>query len=284
MAIATKVIKMANLKLFDLNFFAGSKAEFLDELNQEMSTKIKVGAEPPVLVFTPNPEQIVMADQSPAFCTILKKADFLIPDGIGVVKASRLFKTMAALKGKSRESLTERIAGVEVVQDLLVRYKDDQVLLIGGRDYHASAQKIQKNTAKNKDIPDTISFLIKEKEVAWFTGYQSVGFASAEDEQKIRLVLRKLKPAIVFVAFGAPDQEEWIVEHLKLMQQEGVKMVMAVGGSFDVLTGKLKRAPNLWQKLGFEWLFRLIQEPTRWKRQLRLITFVGLAFRESLKT
>ncbi len=265
---------MANLKLFDLNFFAGTKAEFLDDLNEVLNKKIRVGAEPPTLVLTPNPEQVVIAEQQPVFCNILKQADFLIPDGVGVVQASRFFKTMARLKGKHRESLPERIAGVEVVQALLERYVDDRFLLIGGRFY---------KSAKKSDLSDTKSLLINDKEVAWFTGYQSVGFASAEDEKKVRLVLRKLKPAFVFVAFGAPEQEEWIIDHLGLMQQEGVKLVMAVGGSFDVLTGKLRRAPNLWQKLGLEWLFRLIQEPSRWKRQLRLITFMGLTFREGLK-
>lgn len=267
---------MANLKVFDLHFFSGTKAEFLDELNEAVSQKVRAGAEPPMLVFTPNPEQVVLTEQNTAFCKILKQAEFLIPDGIGVVQASRFFRTMAKFGGKNRQALTERIAGIEVVQDLLKKYSDDQVLLIGGRGYQFSSAKASKNTV----LPDTMSLLIKGKEVAWFTGYQSVGFASAEDEQKVRLVLRKLKPAIVFVAFGAPEQEEWIIDHLGLMQQEGVKLVMAVGGSFDVLTGKLKRASNLWQKMGLEWLFRLIQEPKRWKRQLRLLSFIGLTYRD----
>lgn len=265
-----KVIKMDKLILFDLPFVAGTKAEFLDQVSEAINKKIRVGAEPPILIFTPNPEQVVIAEQNPAFCKILKQADFLIPDGIGVVHASRWLSFKAKLSGKSLPALRERIAGIEVVQELLTRYKDDRVLLVGGRGYQTV------KATKDKVLPDTLSLTIQKREVSWFTGYQSVGFSSPDDEQKIRLVLRKLKPAIVFVAFGAPDQEEWIISHLSVMQQEGVKLVMAVGGSFDVLTGKLKRASSIWQKLGLEWLFRLIQEPKRWKRQLRLLTFIRL--------
>ncbi len=262
---------MANV--FGLSFYSAGKASLLEKLNEELSRRVRVGVVPPLIVFTPNPEQIVMSKQEPSFLKNLRRADLLLPDGIGVVKASRIFSMVGKLRGKSFEAIPERIAGVQVVEDLLQRYKDDSVLLVGGRGYHQG-----KSTKE-----DYAQLSIQNREVAWFTGYQSLGFASAEDERKLRLVLRKVKPAIVFVAFGAPDQESWILDHLGLLQQEGVKLAMAVGGSFDVLTGKLKRAPSLWQKLGFEWLFRLIQEPTRWKRQLRLISFMGMTVKESLK-
>ncbi len=259
--------------LFGLSFFQQDKAALLEQIDDVLSQKKKVGAEPPFIIFTPNPEQIVMAHQEPAFATTLKKANILLPDGIGVVKASRIFAAMGHLRGKSLPALSARIAGVEVVQDLLKKYQAEEMLLVGGKGYHLG-----------KQLKEDFVFLnIQQKKVAWFTGYQSVGFASAEDERKLRAVLRKVKPVIVFVALGAPDQEEWILNHLGLLQQEGVKLAMAVGGSFDVLTGKLKRAPGLWQKLGFEWLFRLIQEPSRWKRQLRLFAFMGMTLKESLK-
>jgi N-acetylglucosaminyldiphosphoundecaprenol N-acetyl-beta-D-mannosaminyltransferase len=76
---------------------------------------------------------------------------------------------------------------------------------------------------------------------------------------------------ILFVAMGVPRQEIWITENAPLL---GDMVAVGVGGAFDVISGILKRAPRAWQKLGLEWLFRLIQEPWRWKRDLDLFLFV----------
>ena len=100
-----------------------------------------------------------------------------------------------------------------------------------------------------------------------------------EDEALERLI-EKLKPELVFVALGAPAQERWIVEHAEFLEKNGAKLAMAVGGSFDFIFDKVSRAPLLIQKIGLEWLWRLIKQPWRRHRQVRLIEFIYLVFKE----
>jgi N-acetylglucosaminyldiphosphoundecaprenol N-acetyl-beta-D-mannosaminyltransferase len=78
---------------------------------------------------------------------------------------------------------------------------------------------------------------------------------------------------VVFVAFGAPWQERWIIEHKKSIK---TRVIMGVGGAFDIWAQKIPRAPLGWRKIGLEWLWRLIHEPWRIKRQLRLVKFLGM--------
>ena len=85
------------------------------------------------------------------------------------------------------------------------------------------------------------------------------------------------KPHFVFVAFGSPDQELWIGRHKKILSG---RVVIGVGGAFDYLSNNIKRAPVVIQKIGMEWLYRLVIQPWRWKRQLKLIKFVWLVIRQ----
>ncbi len=302
-----KVIKMANRSsminvsnlantapVFGLNFFAGTKLELIKILAARLD-KDQAGRSgqrvTPLVIFTPNPEQVMLAQKSSPFRQDLLQAELLLPDGIGVVKASHWFGILTKIRRQNLPAVAERIAGIEVVQDLLAAYPLQQFLVIGGRGYQATkaAAKPVKSNAGAKASGgssgpgisgSTVKLKIKNCEVTWFTGYQTAGLNMAEDEKKIRQVLRQLKPAVVFVAFGAPDQERWIIDHLQLLQEEDVSLVMAVGGSFDVLTGKLRRAPGWWRKVGLEWLFRLLQQPQRWRRQLSLVAFIWLTLRE----
>jgi N-acetylglucosaminyldiphosphoundecaprenol N-acetyl-beta-D-mannosaminyltransferase len=82
------------------------------------------------------------------------------------------------------------------------------------------------------------------------------------------------------VAFGAPWQERWVIEHKKSLK---VKVIMVVGGALDVWAKKVPRAPLGWRKIGCEWLWRLMHEPWRWRRQLRLIQFMGMVTSEWVK-
>jgi N-acetylglucosaminyldiphosphoundecaprenol N-acetyl-beta-D-mannosaminyltransferase len=82
--------------------------------------------------------------------------------------------------------------------------------------------------------------------------------------------IKQESPDLLFVALGAPRQEQWIARHLPELP---VSLAMGVGGSFDVLSGRVKRAPEVWQKLNLEWLYRLLSQPKRWRRQLLLPQF-----------
>jgi len=199
-------------------------------------------------VFTPNAEQFVQADENPKFVQTLQQADILLPDGMGLVWGNNFL----ARRGKA-QAVQERIAGVDVVRELVAR-KKYRILLIGGRDY---AQQLP-------------------EKVEWTPGFVDKNNPTAEESAQIQQKVKEFKPQIVFVAFGAPFQEQWVIDNQAWLEKAGVKVVMVVGGAFEMLTGRLKRAPEIMQKLGLEWLYRLIQEPWRWKRQLRLVKFFRL--------
>jgi N-acetylglucosaminyldiphosphoundecaprenol N-acetyl-beta-D-mannosaminyltransferase len=108
-------------------------------------------------------------------------------------------------------------------------------------------------------------------------GVQHGYFADAESPRIIELV-RRAEPDVLLVALGAPRQDIWIAEHLSELK---VPICIGVGGTFDVLAGRVKRAPKLWRRLGLEWLFRLLSEPSRIKRQTALPRFAWLVLKEN---
>ena len=258
----------SSIQLFDLSLFGSSNTQLLSLLKN----RLKEGKF--TLIFTPNPEQVIQSRDSREFRTNLAQADILLPDGIGLVWASRLL----SLRNKSAK-LTARIAGREVVTDLL-ELADQQnlkVLVLGGREYPVKENsKLQ--TPNSKQIP--IIKYQNYQSIYWLSGYQDINKPIQSEEQQIRQVIKDLRPEIVFVGFGAPAQEKWLVDHKKLLQQAGVKLGMAVGGTFDYLLGIVSRCPRWLSNLGLEWLFRLVTQPWRLKRQLRLISFMSLVGKE----
>lgn len=211
-------------------------------------------------IVTPNPEQIVLANTSLEFNQALNQADLYLPDGAGLVIARQWLHFL----GKAT-SVQERITGVGVVMHLLAlaAAQNYRVVVVGGRGYESYLQA----------HPTAFK---------WIEGYRTAAQPTAAEEQAVGAQLRALKPDIVLVALGAPWQEQWVVSHHALLTQLNVKVVMVVGGAIDFVTGKVRRAPRGWQHLGLEWLYRLIQEPWRWKRQLSLLKFVGLVIGASL--
>ena len=254
---------MQTSRIFGFDIFSSSKkallADFDDLLIAHRLPKTQ-------LVFTPNPEQIVMAKHDASFAEDLQKADWLLPDGIGLVHASFFLKFF----GKTKNKIQERIAGVEVVEHLL--QKNLKTLIIGGRDYLGAFE--------GEAFEDIKSLKKIQNNLYWTEGYQEKADILAVEEEALDRIITELKPDLVFVALGAPDQEKWILEHYNLLQENQVKIAMAVGGSFDFLFAKVTRAPKAWQKIGLEWLWRLIKQPWRGKRQLRLIEFIYLLIRE----
>lgn len=250
------------VELFGLSFFGGGMDDLLQIITEHLSLEKNVK---PLTIFTPNPEQIVLADHDHTFRQDLQWADLRIPDGGGLVTANRL-RGMVPF-------LFERIPGVEVVRQILALENVEQlpILVIGGREYNH--KKVEGGWQVHEEGGLT------PKTIHWTSGYANVNAPTAEEELALEQKMKKLQPAIVFVAFGAPAQERFIHQHFDLFFNNKARLIMAVGGSFDSLTGKLKRAPAFVQQLGFEWLFRLIQEPSRWKRQLRLIEFGWLTWK-----
>ena len=97
------------------------------------------------------------------------------------------------------------------------------------------------------------------------------GYFKEEETASICAKIRESRADIIFVGFGVPKQEYWLEKHIA---ETGAVVGMGVGGTMDVISGNLTRAPKAWQKCGMEWLYRVIQEPSRWRRIAKLPLFV----------
>lgn len=230
-------------------------------------------------VVTPNPEFFVFARHNPWFEAILKKADVVIPDGIGLVWASRFLG----------QPIKERISGTDLMEKLCRKAakKKWSVYLLGGE---AGVAKKTLVVLKKRypglqgwaDSGPRIDILGSEaKEVAPANKSRAEGEAVYLNEVRAGATsIRKInskKPDLLFVAFGMGKQEKFITDNWGKLK---VTLAMGVGGAFDYLSGQVPRAPEWIRKAGLEWLFRLFRQPWRWKRQLRLIEFVWLVLKQ----
>ncbi len=192
-----------------------------------------------------NPEKIVNCRKKPTIQKTLKSFDYLIPDGSGVVWAIN----------RKNEQQVERITGIDLMKKLCQLANDNRYkVFFYGANKKTGELMIDKI---EKDYPNL-------KVVGYQDGYQS-------NNDDILSAINKVKPNILFVALGSPKQEEWI-QHNK----QGLKanIVQGVGGSFDVISGNIKRAPLWMQKIGLEWLYRLIKQPKRIFRSYKLLFYV----------
>jgi N-acetylglucosaminyldiphosphoundecaprenol N-acetyl-beta-D-mannosaminyltransferase len=260
---------MSSTRLFGLEILNVKKDELLQYLDNLFDYHQSFKTQ---LIATPNPEQIVLAQHDQGFASHLKQMTWLLPDGVGLVWASAILEFF----GKTITEIEERIAGVDVVEHLLQQHvfqsKKHRALIIGGRDYSVfDHSQVSANLKNLKEL---------QPNLFWMEGYQDKTDISPIEEQALVKTINRLQPSMVFVALGAPDQEKWLIKHRSLLENNQVKIAMAVGGSFDFLFAKVPRAPKLWQKIGLEWLWRLIKQPWRSKRQLRLFEFIYLLIKE----
>lgn len=231
--------------------YGGSMAEFrLDWEKWRHGAKITA-------IFTPNPEQVVQAEHNAAFQTVLMSADVLLADGVGLVwAAKKLFP----------DHKIQRFSGRQIVEWWLQEAQQRHILtlLLGAR------QGVAEALARSLD---------PKKEWCWATeGYSKVATPTLAEKKAIFTFIECVKPEVVFVAFGAPWQEMWVSENRHELQQLGVKIVMVCGGAIDTLSPAttLTKPPALIERWQLEWLFRLWQEPWRWRRQLKLIEFLRM--------
>ncbi|HEY9889107.1 MAG TPA: WecB/TagA/CpsF family glycosyltransferase [Candidatus Obscuribacterales bacterium] len=205
-------------------------------------------------VVTLNAEMAMQADQNPALKTVLCQADLAIPDGAGIVLYFRV-------KGKR----IQRCPGIELAASLLERLTPDQsVFFLGAAP--GVADQAAHNWQQNK--PDLA-----------IAGIQN-GYFTAAEEPAIEARLQQLQPTVILVALGVPRQEFWIAERRSLCPHA---IWIGVGGSFDIWAGTKERAPAWFCNNHLEWLYRLYQEPWRWRRMVALPKFAlrALTYRQS---
>ncbi|VVA44223.1 Glycosyl transferase, WecB/TagA/CpsF family [Candidatus Roizmanbacteria bacterium] len=207
-----------------------------------------------------NPENLIATTESEIFKKVVETAQIKIVDGIGVVLAGRWLGVETG----------ERVTGVGLMEDLLKMASDRRlrVLMIGGKE----------------NLALRLAQCYQEKYIeAKFNGIQGIvdiQDPSEDEEDKIFSIVTAYKPHLVFVAFGSPAQELWIERHKNKLTN---CVAMGVGGAFDYLSGNVNRSPTFIQKIGLEWLYRLVIQPWRWKRQLRLLKFIWLIIKQKLK-
>lgn len=201
-----------------------------EEILEEISRRIKNNQKYSIISINLN--KIILANENKEIMEIVKSFDCFIPDGISVVRASN--------------ELTGRITGVDLFDKICSEHEK-----IGAKIFLYGAKEEVVEAAKNN---------LQEK----YKNIQIVGFENGyiKDNDSLIEKINASGANIVFIAMGSPKQEKWIYENREKLK---ANILMGVGGSFDVVSGKSKRAPKWIRKMGIEWLYRMLKEPKRLK-------------------
>lgn len=207
-------------------------------------------------IVTVNPEFIVQARKNGAFRTALNSADIALADGVGITLA-------AAILGQPLKARLPGVEMVEAVADIASRRGYPLFLLGGGPGVADETAVILRSLYPGLEISGAYS-----------------GSPELKDEEPILARINEARPKLLFVAYGAPQQDLWVRRNRARL---GSVVAMGVGGSFDYISGRVNRAPLWMRRLGLEWLFRLLHEPWRWRRMLRLPVFASLVVLAALQ-
>jgi len=208
----------------------------------------------PHLVVTPNAEIVQQAGQDPQFSALIAGAHLVIPDGVGVIYASRILG----------RPLKERVPGVDFASGLMARMaKTGQRLFLLGAKPGVAEEAAEKLTVAH---PGLVVCGVHD-------GY-------FQEDGPVAEQIRAARADVVFVCLGAPKQEKWIAAN---GAAAGARLYIGLGGSLDVFAGRVERAPAAWQKIGMEWLYRGLKQPARLKRIIKLPLFLVSAFGARLR-
>lgn len=207
-------------------------------------------------IITMNAEIVFQAQENPALRSIINRAELITPDGIGTVWGARFLGY----------SVPERVTGIDLMLRLCV-----QASMEGWKIYLLGAAP-------------GVAEIAAQKLINRFPGLQVCGcqdgYFTADRLPQMVSDINEASPQLLFVALGAPKQEFWINEHRS--EFHSIPVYMGVGGSLDVIAGNKKRAPTIFIRLNLEWLYRLLSEPSRIKRQLSLPRFVWRVVKQRL--
>ncbi|MEF3305564.1 WecB/TagA/CpsF family glycosyltransferase [Paenibacillus sp. GYB003] len=202
-------------------------------------------------VVTANPEIVMSASKDGQLMHILHEAGLITADGIGIVLAAKW-------KG---EPVPGRVTGYDMLMRLLeLGDRERWSFYFLGTDEDTSRKAVETIAARYPNVR--------------IAGRHN-GYFGADEEPAIVEEIAAAGPDFLIVAMGAPQAERWIYRNKPKL---GAKIAMGVGGSLDIIGGKVQRAPDFWIKLNLEWLHRLLSNPTRWRRQLVLPVFAAKAF------
>lgn len=202
-------------------------------------------------IITVNSEIAMLSKSDSEFKNILINSDLNVADGSGIVWAL-----------KKKKINIEKLAGIELAENCIKHIPNSRIFFLGAKEEIVSkAFENMSNKYKNNNL------------IAYRNGY-----FNDEDEEEIIKQINDLEIDILLIALGAPKQDKWI---LKNKNKINAKIFIGVGGSFDVFSGKINRAPKLMINLQLEWLYRLYKDPSRWKRSLAIPKFMFTFLKEN---
>ncbi|MEJ2735596.1 MAG: WecB/TagA/CpsF family glycosyltransferase [Anaerolineae bacterium] len=214
-----------------------------------------VSSRQPHQIVTLNAEMLVAAHEDPALGQILNAADLNVADSVGVMLAAR----MLGLR------LRERVTGSDGIYRLATHCAQR-----GYRPFFLGAAP---------SVADVVAERLVTANPDLEVAGAYAGSPHPKDEDDIAERVRATAPDLLFVAYGVPVEEKWIARNRERL---GVPVMVGVGGSFDFVAGLTKRAPAWMQRVGLEWLHRLVHEPWRWRRQLALPRFAVLVLKQRI--
>ena len=221
----------------------------------------------------------MLAQTNDHFRSTLNQSSLNVPDGMGLLWADRWLSKC----GGQFPTLKRRVTGVDSMQALAAELLAARVpiFLLGGRGdaAHLAAQNLITDRAQSAHNASRSAL---ESLVASDSGSTDITQESKAERDRVLQKIADHGTKVLFVAFGAPQQESWVMANRDQLVSAGVRVAMVVGGAFDVLAGNVRRAPVKWQNFGFEWLWRLMHEPWRWKRQISLVKFMWMVVIELL--
>ncbi len=208
---------------------------------------------------TVNPEYVMAARRSRRFAHVLERADLALADGVGLILAARLL-------GKPSPP---RVTGNDLVDGLAaLEQPGKRIFLLG------AAEGVAEEAA---------GILRARHPTAGIVGTLS-GSPAPDGWQEIDRALAAAQPTILFVAFGHPKQDLWIATYRERLAARGILVASGVGGVYDYLSGRVPRAPGWLRRMGLEWLYRLVRQPWRWRRQAVLPVFALLVIVEAIRS
>ena len=202
---------------------------------------------------TPNPEIVMAAWDDPKVSKAIENADLVIPDGVGVMQAARILGT----------PLREHMPGIDAATEIIKRLasRGGSVFLYGARP--GVAEKAAERMKQR--FPELVICGTND-------GY-------GNDDGAVVSKINAAKPDFVMVCLGVPKQELWMAKHAAKLD---AGLMAGLGGTIDVFSGQVKRAPLIWQKLNLEWLYRCFEEPKRFRKIKRIPQFIIKAWRKRL--
>ncbi len=232
---------MKRVRILGIPVHAATEEEALEWVTQT----VRDGT--PRQIVTVNPEFVMHARRDRSFAEVLERADLCLPDGAGLLWAAR----------RQRTPLPARVAGVDFVRALAARGAS-----LGWRFFFLGAQP---------GVAAAAAAALRRESPGLQVAGTHAGSPSPADDLATTAAVKASRTDVLLVAYGAPEQDLWIARNL---MQSGARVAIGVGGTFDFLSGRTRRAPAWMRRNGLEWLHRLARQPWRWQRMLALPRFV----------